>query len=170
MAFLHPDTPKLQSDDFLEPTKITALVDWYSTNYPLSIHTLLANGITGHGHLPQHPRSHPFKEGGMLDWLLLALILDLSSCYPPDPVSMERLLDELDLASSQALLKLGSVAIKYDLFPNDYTVEGLSRINEGADQTCFLKNLITEALLDSEFQVVSTIFFQKFARLYQVKT
>lgn len=106
----------------------------------------------------------------MLDWLVLALILDLSSCYPPDPVSMERLLDELDLASSQALLELGSVAIKYDLFPNDYTAEGLSRINEDADKTCFLNNLITEALLDSEIRVVSTIFFQHFDLLYQVKT
>lgn len=170
MAFLHPDTPKLLSDDFLDSTRISALVDWYSTNYPLPIHALLANQITGRGHLPRHPRSHPFKAGSMLDWLVLSLSLDLSSCYPPHPASMERLLDELDLASSQALLEVGGVAIKYSLFPSDYSLEGLSKIHDGEDRACFLKHLITEALLDSEIQVVSAIFFQHFARLYQVKT
>jgi hypothetical protein len=95
---------------------------------------------------------------------------DLYQLAEVSEAEYERFLDLLDLKSSRALLQLGQIAAKYDLYPSDYTPGNLSRISDADDRRDFEKHFLEEAFLNSAFTILAGVFYYVHGKLYPLKT
>lgn len=138
------DRAKLQN-----PSQIRAWLLELMQAYPLEISTPLALAIYAGGVRPDGNNYETLGQATLLDYFISQVTRDLYQLAEVSEAEYERFLDLLDLKSSRALLQLGQIAAKYDLYPSDYTPGNLSRISDADDRRDFEKHFLEEAFLNS---------------------
>lgn len=143
------------------------------TGYPLVIHLPFVNEIFAEGILPRHPIIHTdliHDQHTLNNWFVDQASADIFMLQPAVPQRFEYLLDQIDRQISRSLLEYGTIAARYDLYPYQYGKEGLKKIQSDQEVQVFKENFLTEAVLNSEFEIITMIYYQLWGILYAVKT
>jgi hypothetical protein len=152
------------------PSQIRAWLLELMQAYPLEISTPLALAIYAGGVRPDGNNYETLGQATLLDYFISQVTRDLYQLAEVSEAEYERFLDLLDLKSSRALLQLGQIAAKYDLYPSDYTPGNLSRISDADDRRDFEKHFLEEAFLNSAFTILAGVFYYVHGKLYPLKT
>ncbi len=154
--------------------KIKYFVQNIVNEYPLEIHQPFAVFIFEEGIRPQHPVIHEkqIREQHLTlcEWFIDQAEADISMVHPAGPIGFEKLLDQIDRQISSSLLEYGTIAVKYDLYPSQYGAGGVKKIKNFQDVQIFKKHFLTEAVLKTEFEIITFIYYQLWGKLYAVKT
>ncbi len=170
--FLFADNAILDASQLKDMVKARALISKLLCAHYLEIHNPFAIHIYDKGIRPYCPgvNKNDVEDSTLNSWFIHRLTADIYRLSIASKEQFERYLDLIDRKSSQALLELGSIAVKYDLYPTDYNENGSKIIADPAEREHFEKCFLNEAVLNSAFEVLAYIYFRIHGQLYAVKT
>ncbi|KUG04529.1 hypothetical protein ASZ90_018020 [hydrocarbon metagenome] len=169
--FLSPDTPILDISQ-INIEKIRAFIIKLLDVHTLEIDDPFALNIYNKGIRPRYSGVDKMdvEDSTLNNWFIDRSTADIYRLTTASEEQFERYLDLVDLEASQTLLKLGSIAAKYDLYPADYNENGIKKITDAAEREHFEKFFLDGVVLNSAFQLLAGVYYQIHGKLYVIKT
>lgn len=163
--------PYLKPEELHDRVKTSTFCNWFIINNHLDIHDNLASRLYIDGYRPLgYWDQHCYEEKNLQSFFLTAVTTDLLSLDMPAQRDFEIVLDQIDLRSTQALFRKGEVAIENNLYPTDYNYAGWAALACSEQRRLFATYHLTESILDSEFKILTWLYYRYYGDHYIIKT
>lgn len=168
--------PTLKKEDIPNFNKVAIFVKWFMKNDELvtisnpSTNILFDEGYRPKSGMPNDPESINPNISNVEEWFITKIFLDLNMLKDVTKEEFMQFIDILNEASTETLITVGRIALKYNLdFENFVYEREIEKIPAGIERERFKENFFTDSILASETRILGWLYHEYFGEWYLFK-